>query len=47
MGENIKTDLQDVGCGHGMDCFSSGYGQVAGAFECGMDFRFRKMREIY
>jgi len=46
-GENIKADLQDVGWAHGLDCSGSVCGQVAGAFECGMYFWFRKMRAIY
>ena len=47
MGKNIKADLQDVGWGHGLDCSSSVYGQMAGACEGGMEFWFRKMRGIY
>jgi len=31
--ENIKMDLQEIGCGHGLDCSGSGYGHVAGFFE--------------
>ena len=29
--DNIKTDLQDVGWGHGLDLFGSEQGQVAGS----------------
>ena len=32
---NIKIDLQEVGLGHGLNCFGSGRGQVAGTSECG------------
>jgi hypothetical protein len=31
--DNIKVDLQEVGCGLGS--VGSGYGQVAGIYECG------------
>jgi len=34
--DNIKMDLQEVGCGgYGLDRAGSGYGQVAGTYECG------------
>jgi hypothetical protein len=34
--DNIKMDLQEVGCGgHGLDSSGSGKGQVAGTCECG------------
>ena len=33
--DNIKMDLQEVGCGQGTDRDGSGYGQVAGICECG------------
>jgi len=34
--DNIKMDLQEVGCGeHGLDLSGSGQGQVAGTCECG------------
>ena len=33
--DNIKTDLQEVGWGHGLDFCGSGQGQVAGICECG------------
>ena len=33
---NITMDLQEEGCwGHGLDRSESGWGQVAGACECG------------
>jgi hypothetical protein len=33
--DNIKMDLQEVGWGgHGLDCYGSGQGQVAGCCEC-------------
>ena len=33
--DNIKMDLQEVGCGvYGLDRGGSGYGQVAGTCEC-------------
>jgi hypothetical protein len=35
MEENIKIDLQEVGSGNGLNCWGSGYGQVAGSCECG------------
>ena len=36
MGNNIKMDLQDVGCGgYGVDRAGSGLGQVVGTCECG------------
>ena len=47
MGENIQADLQDVGLGRGLDCSGSVYGQVEGAYECGMDFWLSKMLGIY
>ena len=31
----IKTDLQEVGWGHGLDRCGSGQGQVAGTCKCG------------
>ena len=34
MGDNVKMDLQEVGCG-GLDGSGSGQGQVAGTCECG------------
>ena len=34
--DNIKMDLQEVGCGgHGLDRSGLGKGQVAGTCECG------------
>ena len=33
--DSIKMDLQDLEWGHGLDCFGSGWGQVAGFCECG------------
>jgi len=34
--DNIKMDLQELGCGgYGLDRDSSGQGQVAGTYECG------------
>jgi len=36
--DNVKMDLQEVGCGgHGLDWSCSGYGQVAGTCECGIE----------
>jgi hypothetical protein len=32
---DIKIDLQDMGCGHGMDLSGSEQGQVVGSWECG------------
>jgi len=34
--DNIKIDLQEVGCGvYGLDRAGSGYGQMLGTCECG------------
>ena len=33
--DNIKMGLQEMGCGHGLDCSGAGYGHVAGACDCG------------
>jgi len=33
--DNIKMDLQEVGCGYGLDEAGSGKGQVAGTCNCG------------
>jgi len=33
--DNIKVDLQEVGCGYGLDRAGSGQGQVAGTCEYG------------
>ena len=34
--DNIKMDLQEVGCGgNGLDRSGSGYGRVAGICDCG------------
>jgi len=33
--DNIKVDLQEVGCGDGMDWSGSGKGQMAGSCICG------------
>ena len=34
--DNVKIDIHEVGCGgYGLDRAGSGYGQVAGACECG------------
>ena len=32
---NIKTDLREVGWRIYLDLFGSGYGQLAGSYECG------------
>jgi hypothetical protein len=32
---NIKMDLREVGCEHGLDRSGSGYGQMAGCCKCG------------
>jgi len=32
--DNIKVDLQDVGCGYGLGWLGSGYGQVASSCQC-------------
>lgn len=45
-GDNIKSDLQDVGRGHGLDYSGSEDGQVAGAYDCGMDFSSVKCGEF-
>ena len=38
--DNIKMDLQDVGCGgYGLDRAGSVQGQVAGTCECGMNLQ--------
>jgi len=47
MGENIQANLQDVGWGRGLVSSGSVYGQMVGAYDCGMDFWLRKMRGIY
>jgi hypothetical protein len=39
--EHIKLDLQEVGWGHGMDCYGSGYGQVVGSCRFGDDLRIK------
>jgi len=41
--EHIKTDIQEVGWGHGLDCSGYGWGQVAGSCECGDILGFYKM----
>jgi len=33
--DNIKMDLQEVGCGYRLDRAGSGKGEVAGTCECG------------
>jgi hypothetical protein len=33
--DNIKLDLQEVGCGYELDCSFSGQEQVLGCYECG------------
>jgi hypothetical protein len=36
--DNIKMDLQEVGCrGYGLDRAGTGYGQMAGTCECGIE----------
>jgi hypothetical protein len=34
---NIELKLQELGLGHGLDCYGSGGEQVAGACECGTE----------
>jgi len=34
--DNIKMDLREMECwGHGLDWSASGYGQMAGSYDCG------------
>ena len=47
MGDNIKMDLQEIGCGHGLDWSASGYGQVTSCCERDDKFGFLKMSRIY
>jgi hypothetical protein len=38
--DNIKIDLHEVGCRHGLDRADSVYGQVAGCCEAVINLRF-------
>jgi len=37
--DNIKMDLQEVACGHGLNCSGSGQGQVAALVNTAMHCR--------